>query len=76
VLYKKDDWGETLAKGGIQDVAKQKLMSPREFALEQGLNLLTVYHKIWDGRLTAEKIDGRWMVLVDEQPKARERKTR
>ena len=48
-------------------MSKHKL-TLREYAQQKGVTLQTVYQKLWAGRLAAEKVDGRWLIAVDEQP--------
>ena len=44
--------------------------------MQKGTTLQGVYQKLWAGRLPAEKVDGRWLIQVDEQPEQQERKAR
>jgi hypothetical protein len=57
--------GETLAKGD-SDVPNRKL-TLREYALRKGVTLQTVYQKLWAGRLKAEKVDGKWLIEIEEK---------
>jgi len=56
-------------------MAKRKL-SLREYAREKGITLQCVYQRVWADRLPAEKVDGRWLIEVDDQPKKQEQATR
>jgi hypothetical protein len=37
-------------------------MTVREFAVMEGISLGQVYRRLWEGRLCATKIDGRWLI--------------
>ena len=38
-------------------------ISIREYARARGVTMTGVYRKIWEGRLSALKIDGKWQIL-------------
>jgi len=42
-------------------------MSVREYAIRNGKTIGTIYRQVWEGRIGAEKIDGRWLILPAEK---------
>jgi hypothetical protein len=42
----------------------ETMLSVRDYALQRGLTLHTVYMKLWGGQLQGVKRDGRWQILV------------
>jgi hypothetical protein len=48
-------------------MATQKL-TPRQFAVQKGITLQGVYQRVWEGRLPAEKVDGRWYIVISDPP--------
>lgn len=54
---------------------QQSELSPREAAQRLGIGLDSVYSLLWAGKLSARKVDGRWLVSpsdVDARLKSRE----
>jgi len=43
-----------------------ELLSPAQFSRRAGLSLPYVYTRITDGRLPAERIEGRWRIRASE----------
>ena len=39
-------------------------MSVRDYAAREGLSLGGVYKRLWEGRVRAVKVDGRWLILI------------
>lgn len=42
----------------------ETMLSVRDYALQRGLTLHTVYMKLWGGQLQGVKRDGRWQILL------------
>ena len=51
-------------------------ISVREYAFRHKMLPQAVYQKIWGGKLTATREDGRWLIEVDEQTEGPEQTTR
>jgi hypothetical protein len=41
-------------------------LTPAQFARRAGLSLGYVYQLLWDGRVSADKVDGAWAIPVSE----------
>jgi hypothetical protein len=39
-------------------------LTVREYAQREGITLQTVYKRIWQGQVQAQKRYGRWLILV------------
>jgi len=39
-------------------------ISIREYAENEGISLGTAYRRVWEGRASATKRDGRWVILT------------
>jgi hypothetical protein len=39
-------------------------ISIREYAIREGISLGTAYRRVWEGRASAAKRDGRWGILT------------
>jgi len=40
----------------------------REYAAKEKITLQTAYRRIWEGRVNARQIYGRWLVSPERQP--------
>lgn len=49
----------------------QRKVSPVEYAREHGRSLQWIYKLIWLGQLPAKRVDGRWLIDADAQPRLR-----
>jgi len=50
-------------------------ISIREYALQHNRTMNAVYRRVWEGRLAARKVDGKWRILETkptEVPKSHE----
>ena len=48
-------------------------LSPRDVAIQTGMNLSSVYVALWGGRLRARKRDGIWLIRTEDVREWRER---
>jgi excisionase family DNA binding protein len=56
---------------------KDEMLKPREAARALGIRLDSIYSAIWAGKLTAKKLDGRWLIPLSEiEEKLRNREAR
>ena len=39
-------------------------ISLRDYAAKEGISLGTAYRRLWEGRVSATKCDGRWLILT------------
>jgi hypothetical protein len=46
-----------------------KEMTLREYAAREKITLQTAYRRIWDGRVNARQLYGRWLISPDQQPR-------
>jgi hypothetical protein len=47
-------------------------MTPRQYAQKHGIRLDTVYQKLWAGKLSGIKHDGKWLIKSDTSPEDQE----
>jgi hypothetical protein len=45
-------------------------MTVREYAAKERISLGTAYRRIWEGRVTAHQVLGRWVITPDQGPQA------
>jgi hypothetical protein len=46
---------------------KPETLTLREYARQQGITLQSAYRRIWNGKVPAERLDGRWIISADGQ---------
>lgn len=44
----------------------ERELTVREYAREEGITLQTAYRRIWEGRVSAKQVLGRWLVCRNE----------
>jgi predicted site-specific integrase-resolvase len=49
-------------------------VSPRRYAELEGISLQTAYQHIWQGKVAAEQVLGRWLILPESESEATEKK--
>lgn len=45
----------------------ERQLTVREYARQEGITIQAVYHRIWDGRVIARQIYGRWLISPEQQ---------
>jgi hypothetical protein len=48
----------------VRDTLSEEL-TVRDYARSLGITIQTVYRRIWDGRVSARQICGRWLITLE-----------
>jgi hypothetical protein len=53
-----------------QAAESDRQLTVREYAKEEGITIQTVYRRLWEGRIKARQVMGRWLIAPNEEERA------